>query len=235
MGYLDDGLNYVTEQVNSVSPVKIAYNEYSSKRDSQRARKNYKHRIQWMVEDAKKAGIHPLAALGFQGGVSSAANIGQDISNVGKSELSAQEQEFMSQMNALALEKARKENSLLDFQILEARNAQRDNPDQTLPTQGDGAYFKYGKDFQFIETASGDYRIVPSPDMQQVLEENPVEKARFYATNFFGTNPPSKYGISAGDGYAWKFNAVKGIYERRKIRKFKSGSGRMNQTRQKHY
>lgn len=81
--------------------------------------------IQWRVEDAKKAGIHPLAALGANtmsyspvsvGDLSSSfANMGQDIErSVAAGGTTGQR---ARQMEALTLEHASLENDLLRAQI----------------------------------------------------------------------------------------------------------------------
>lgn len=58
----------------------------ASRKDYQRQQEILKSQVQWRVEDARKAGIHPLAALGLPaaGGVGSSSNVfGGSDSGVG--------------------------------------------------------------------------------------------------------------------------------------------------------
>jgi len=106
--------------------------------------------IQWKVEDAKKAGVHPLYALGAQtssfspvsvgdslsGSISSA---GQDISRAvnATSDQTTRTNAAASALTALQLERGRLENDILkqDLASRAARLSQQINP--PLPTQGD--------------------------------------------------------------------------------------------------
>lgn len=101
--------------------------------------------IQWKVEDAKKAGVHPIYALGastmsaapsYVGDTSmgsAIAEAGQDISRAvsSNSTLAGRTQTRMAQ---LALERGELENDLLRSQI--ARNVQTMSP--PVPTAVDG-------------------------------------------------------------------------------------------------
>lgn len=94
--------------------------------------------IQWRVEDAKKAGLHPAFAIGanvapaspsYVGDTSMAstvANFGQDISRAIDSTRTARDR-IDSRVTALALEKGQLENDLLRSQIA------RLNSDQVGP------------------------------------------------------------------------------------------------------
>lgn len=85
--------------------------------------------VRWKVEDAKKAGVHPLYALGantqsfspiaVQDGLgSSIANMGQDISRaVSATQTAAERARSGARMGQLALERAELENELLRSQI----------------------------------------------------------------------------------------------------------------------
>lgn len=93
--------------------------------------------IQWKVEDAKKAGIHPLAALGAttQGASPSfqmsgaMPHPGQNISRAIRSTQNAQER----LEGELRLENMRLQNTLLTKQILEASSRPGNPP---MPTAG---------------------------------------------------------------------------------------------------
>lgn len=102
--------------------------------------------IQWKVEDAKKAGIHPLYAMGANtvsyqpvsvGDTSlgsAFSDMGQDLSRAVEVAQSAPDRVFTKTMQALQLERAGLENGLLKSQI--ARNtlsAQVPPPGGVLP------------------------------------------------------------------------------------------------------
>lgn len=89
--------------------------------------------VRWKVEDAQRAGIHPLAALGATGAQYSpvglgdndtaaiGASIGQDLSGAINSTRTAPERAGVigQKMEALGLERAGLENELLRAQILD--------------------------------------------------------------------------------------------------------------------
>jgi len=114
--------------------------------------------IQWKVEDAKKAGVHPLYALGAQtmsaspsyvGDTSLGSGIaeaGQNISRAVHSNSTAPTRNAVA-LEQLTLERAGLENDLLRSQI--AKNVQTSNPpvpmatDQFfMPGQGDSGWIK---------------------------------------------------------------------------------------------
>lgn len=95
------------------------------------------NQIQWRVQDAKAAGIHPLFALGANvspgsvnvvGGSgndrSSWSDLGQDLSRSMSAALSSDDRAAAKTATALALEKAGLENDLLRSQIARENNAQ---------------------------------------------------------------------------------------------------------------
>lgn len=86
--------------------------------------------IQWKVQDALKAGIHPLAALGTQTasyspqsiGDTSFGDMGQSLGRAAKAAMS-QEDRSAKEATDLALEKARLENDLIRQQLTSSRIA----------------------------------------------------------------------------------------------------------------
>lgn len=103
----------------------------------QQQREFAQHGISWRVEDAKRAGIHPLYALGAQttsyspatyisgdegsSGVDHFARSGQDLSRALKAASSASTRAD-SQFTALSLRRAELENELLAAQIAKERS-----------------------------------------------------------------------------------------------------------------
>lgn len=89
------------------------------------------HGIQWKVEDAKAAGLHPLAALGAQTSSFSPVSVGgeapkmdfssmgQDLSRAAKAMAGAQAREAVDEAQArkLGLEKASLENDILRAEL----------------------------------------------------------------------------------------------------------------------
>lgn len=114
-----------------------------------------KHGIRWRVDDAKRAGLHPLAALGANismpnpvmsgsGEIISNAmsNMGQNISRAAQAHVTRDERVQAQAMNTLAIERAGLENELLRTQISSIGRpttpslpSATDNP--IIPGQGD--------------------------------------------------------------------------------------------------
>lgn len=102
--------------------------------------------IQWRVADAKKAGLHPLAAMGLplasaptlSAGntdyAASYADMGQSIGRAADSVRTRSERQAVAARDALSLERAGLENELLRTQITNAQRAS--NP--PLPSLGSG-------------------------------------------------------------------------------------------------
>lgn len=96
--------------------------------------------IRWKVEDAQKAGVHPLYALGAStnsfspigiGGdplAEGIANAGQDIGRAVAAKQTAPERAFSTQMQALQLQRGQLENQLLASQL-----ARQNAPGQIQP------------------------------------------------------------------------------------------------------
>lgn len=123
--------------------------------------------IQWKVADAKKAGIHPLYALGANTlsyqpqslSFGSAdgnwiGDMGQNIDRAIQATNTLPERQAEA-LNRLAIDRASKENELLDIQIANARAAQIagnnppmqavvDTSSDPLPGQGDAGLQSYG-------------------------------------------------------------------------------------------
>lgn len=57
---------------------------WQSGKERKRQKEFAQHGLQWRVEDARRAGIHPLAALGFQGVSPSPVTVGTDFASVGQ-------------------------------------------------------------------------------------------------------------------------------------------------------
>lgn len=119
-----------SEAAESANKRSIASNEREAERDRQAQKEFAQMGIRWRVEDAKAAGIHPLAALGSGGASYSPTAVmtspdmskadffqrtGQNVSRAISASLSSHERT----MAALQLEREKKQNQLLDLEILE--------------------------------------------------------------------------------------------------------------------
>jgi hypothetical protein len=123
--------------------------------------------IQWKVADAKKAGIHPLAALGAQthsanpsfvpGDYSGVGSAGQDISRAIQSTASAsgRSDAYNRSIRALGLRRMELENNLLAAQI--AKVTQAGQP-PALPTDGGNT----------LLPGQGDARVAPEKMRQEM-------------------------------------------------------------------
>lgn len=153
--------------------------------------------IQWKVEDAKKAGVHPLYALGASTHSFSPvsisdplpaamANAGQDLSRAMTSTATPTQRQtaFGSAMESLTLEKAGLENQLLRSQIV--RMNQTSSP--PIPS----AAQRWGVDGQG-PTALPDTSGVSLPGT--IIQDNPQKRVGF-------TGTPMEPGAISDLGYA---------------------------------
>lgn len=120
------------------------YNQQQARRNEANQREFAQHGVQWKVEDAKRAGIHPIYALGAPthsfAPQSVGDSLGPAVSNAGQyigralNATSSSEQRgtaFTQAAQALALEKGGLENELLRSNI--ARMRQQQNPAFATP------------------------------------------------------------------------------------------------------
>lgn len=121
-------LGGVTSGVGSA--IGTAFSSFATRSANQQAQSNLENAIQIRVADAKRAGIHPLYALGASASNFSPAintfdteglqQMGQNIANAGADELSDFEQISQSQQiasNELQMENQRLENEKLKMEI----------------------------------------------------------------------------------------------------------------------
>lgn len=144
--------------------------------------KNYKAQkefaqqgLRWKVEDAKKAGIHPVYAVGaptqsfspsFVGDTAmgqSMASAGQDIGRAVATTATGPERQYQAQMAALALDRAGLENELLRTQI--RRQVVETGP--SFPVAGGDAQIPPG----VLRTVGGDLVLGPHSTAQQAETE----------------------------------------------------------------
>lgn len=197
--------------------------------------------IQWKVEDAKKAGIHPLAALGAQTHSYQPATVGDsgvDLLEMGQNiSRAVQAGTVPSQLEELSLERAGLENELLRTQIQQARNPQ-------LPSLGGGYDVPGAGDVKIdpsestshapgkIDQEAGHYpsigwervegglRPVPSKIAKERQEDDLVQELMWKADNYLPWNmtkdkaPPDSW-LPKGYDY-WDWNPLRFAWEYKK-------------------
>lgn len=196
------------------------YHESENEKERQRQYEFAKNSLTWRMEDAKRAGIHPLAALGFQGVQStpiqagdfgdSLANMGQSISRAMTATQSALDREDTEILNNLGIERARLQNDLLRLQISNVAN--QINPPQPSPIEK-----QVSSDVGYVKTDSGGYAIVPSEEVKQRIEDSPYEWAHGARNIYITQGPritPDMRDPSAKlkPGHFWQWNPVKQQY-----------------------
>lgn len=158
------------------------------------AREFAKMGVQWRVDDARKAGIHPLAALGFNGpqpatmvGDTSwgdaVSNMGQDVSRAVYATRSNDDRE-MRLMRALELERAGLQNELLRSQISRFKSQTGPGlPVEPVPlrrtvSQPGTPSMEVGSvaDFGFADVPGGGKTPIPSKDIKERIEDNWIQE-----------------------------------------------------------
>ena len=176
--------------------------------------------IQWRVNDAKAAGLHPLAALGVSGysyspvGLSTAPNdysyVGNALGQMGQSIDSAREagmtkaqrakaEAISDQQTALGLEHQRLQNEVLQMEIAsrKARLAQESRPGLPLATGPDGTVLIQGQGDSFQRSAV--LPAPPRPTASGLIELTPPEVV---------INQPEKPSQQAGSNPDYSFNRL---------------------------
>lgn len=159
------------------------------------------HGLQWRAEDAKRAGINPLAALGFQG-PSYSTNVGVEgpgdtISRMGQGihrmlTATKTDKQRENEFTDLKLENARLQNQMLSSQIAKLNSAQVGPP---FPTVVDKPHTRTGMDSQaqyresegipdvgWARTKTG-VAPVPSKDVKERIEDQFIPEMMWAVRN----------------------------------------------------
>lgn len=147
--------------------------------------------IQWRVEDAKKAGIHPLAALGanthsfapVQGGDwSGLASAGQDLGRAIEARTTEKQRVdgYAAELRKLQLERGRLENDVLraDLASRVAKVKQPGNPPAVADAQNPN--------------------LIPGQGNSPGIENKPMERQ-----GWDDANPQREAGVISDTGYSW--------------------------------
>lgn len=179
------------------------------------------HGIRWKVEDAKRAGISPAAALGaggasfspvhvgtpeyrqdnsFQRGMSSLSDMGQNISRAIQA-TSTHSQRVNSVMEALSLERAGLQNDLLRAQI-----ASYGPPTPPMPEEP-----THIPDLTYSRTKTGGLAPTPSEGFADRAEDQWGPQIAWGMRNLILPKNPD---MSPGAGNKWSWHPMKFEFER---------------------
>lgn len=194
---LKTGANFLKDNlpiIGDVMAAKDAWGNLSGKADSNRYAESAnasnlaaqmmfaQQGLRWRVEDARAAGLHPLAALNAQiqpfTPSFSAPSMGQDLSRSMYATRTGGER-IESQMAALTLERGQLENELLRSQIAKMRG-QVGPPMPNVNMTGFDPNLLPG-DVQLVPTQGGTYAVVPASDVKQNIEDMIVPETQWAA------------------------------------------------------
>lgn len=160
--------------------------------------------IQWKTQDAKKAGIHPLYALGAQGYQfspvsvgsvgdplgSAIADAGQNIGRAVESGMSS-DQRMAGRLGALQVQRAELENTKLASEIALMQQAGQPPPHHTpgtvIPGQGNG-----------VRTVP--HEVVSTIGEPSITAGAPAETSLYASRNGYAPSMSETYAEGAGEG-----------------------------------
>lgn len=181
----------------------------SQQKANLKAQKEFaQHGIRWKVEDAKAAGLHPLAALGAQTHSFAPSIVGDNFASTGQAlgraiestRTHGERQEAGGRLNELAVERAGLENQILRQQLINSQKATVGQAGGTPATPAMGQAYN-GADGQ--------------GDAAKLIKQEPFEQPM---TNRVGTAPGTIYDLTwsrAPDGkyHPMPSKAVKELME----------------------
>lgn len=210
-----DPLNFVGGLMNMSNQNKLAERQENLQREFAQ------NSIQWRVNDAKKAGIHPVSALGSQGisynpsyvggdnfggsqaSISSEPKEDKDILELNKRLLTAQVRS--AEAEALKAERANTaSNGGVLFGASQTKGAlmnQSGVGHSASPTSipGQASVNPYGVDevnnaVNFTKNTDGSLSLMPSQDVQDLVSESFLERLRWYGSQY-SNNPKIRSGV----------------------------------------
>jgi hypothetical protein len=229
------------------------YETHVEQRNRLEREKFAQNAIRWKVADARKAGIHPLAALGaptispsahITGG-GSGANPGEYLSRMGQDigrAISAKQTDHQRQMMDLQLKNAQLDNEMKQIAVTSARRnligqVPPGAPGQTKTLPAEQTSHAVGKPSQdagainslaFAKGPGGSLVPVPAALMKDRMEDDMAQEWRWKLENYIGPNFGGKDYVPPKKllprGYNyWKWNTWKFRWEPKKGKNQKRG------------
>lgn len=213
-----DPLNFVGGLMNMNNQNKLAERQENLQREFAQ------NSIQWRVNDAKKAGIHPVAALGSQGISYNPSYVGGDnfggsqasvsVSTGGDKEIDELNKRLLTaqvrhaEAEAISAEMANLPNSQNTGGVLfgasqtkGALTNQTGVGHSASPTAmpGQASVNPYGVSevnnaVNFTKNTDGSLSLMPSQDVQDLVSESLLERARWYGSQY-STDPKIRAGV----------------------------------------
>lgn len=238
VGAVGAGVNAFQSLFGSNEPSQWQKDTYQNEREWQRyvndrnvelQREFAQNGIRWKVEDAKRAGLHPVAALGGGGasfspisvgstapadaprntGVGDALmDMGQNISRATRATSTQSERQAL-QMNELQLENQTLQNTLLKHQIVKLTQPSQIGP--PMPEEK-----KIHSDIGYTTTKTGGLAPVPSEAFADRAEDQWLPQMAWAARNLLVPVTPDR---DPGDGKAWNWNPLRFEFEAKPVPK----------------
>lgn len=200
------------------APVNAALSDMANQKNHQMQKEFAQNSIQWKVEDAKKAGIHPAIALGAQGYSASPSYVAPDVSsgfNGAFKHFGTALDSFIedkSEERKLSLESQRLSNEAQKLEIEKMKNGGNNglsslNPNSYVPvaqvggvstddttSNSSGNNSIYGvnnevlNDVTIDKNMDGTFSINYGKDRQDLYTESFLEKVSWWFRNVFSVN-----------------------------------------------
>lgn len=209
--------------------------------------------ISWKVEDAKRAGIHPLAGLGVMpfnaspsfmpGSAPDLPSLGQNIGRSIQAGMDRNQRAQVEAMDALALEKSGLENDLLRAQITKINSTTNPpfpgnngsvlpgqsssvniNPRDLVASQALGRDAGVANQHSYAVNHDGSIAVLPSVDAKQLVEDYGPASWVHWAKTSLNPPPPPK---APPKGQRWFWNPLTQTYSLRRTSPWWTKGGRL--------
>lgn len=204
----------------AINEANLAYAREKSARDEALQREFAQSGIQWRAEDARKAGIHPLAAIGGAGAMYNpsaislpaeqpspwldfANNMGQNLTRSAMASAKVEDRQAI-QMNALKVQEQTLRNELLAGQV-QLQQQSMLGPAMPSPEEG-----KMHPDMTYTRTKDGGLAPVPSEQFADRAEDQIIPQIMWGARNLFMPIDPDQ---KPKPGHSWVYSPLKSEFE----------------------